>query len=87
MLLKGSCSVRLQPEVWQWVRRAKDLGFLGLKVLTSLAQSMRAARSLATSIKWFMPTPQKKDRRGAKESMSIPALTPARRYSKPSARV
>ena len=26
-LLKTSCAVRLQPEVWQCVRRAIDLGF------------------------------------------------------------
>jgi hypothetical protein len=50
-LLKGSCSVRLQPEVCEWVRRARDFGFLGLNVLTILAQSSRAARILATSMK------------------------------------
>ena len=50
-LLNGSCSVRLQPEVWLWVRSAMDLGFPGLKVLTILAQSIRAARILATSMK------------------------------------
>jgi hypothetical protein len=30
-LLKGSCSVRLHPEVWQWVRSASDFGFFGSK--------------------------------------------------------
>ena len=86
-LLKGSCSVSDQPEVWQCVRRASDFGFCGLNWLTILAQSSRAARILAISMKWFMPTPQKKESRGAKVSMLMPAFTPARRYSKPSARV
>ena len=30
-LLYGSCSVGLQPEVWQWVRSIRLLGFLGAK--------------------------------------------------------
>ena len=34
-LLYGSCSVRLQPEVWQWVRRAKDFGLVAPKPLTA----------------------------------------------------
>ena len=34
-----------------------------------------------------MPMAQKNDRRGAKASTDMPALTPARRYSKPSANV
>ena len=87
MLLKGSCSVRLQPDVCEWVRRARDLGFFGLKVLTILAHSTRAARIFATSMKWFFPWAQKNDRRGAKASMSMPAAMPVRRYSQPSARV
>ena len=43
-----------------------------------LAHSMRPARILATSMKKFMPIAQKKDRRGAKLSMSRPVLMPAR---------
>ena len=39
------------------------------------------------SMNYFMEMPQKKERRGANESMSMPALTPARRYSRPSQRV
>ena len=35
----------------------------------SFAQSSRAARSLATSMKKFMPIAQKNDRRGAKRSI------------------
>jgi hypothetical protein len=27
ILLKGSCSVKDHPEVWEWVLNAKDLGF------------------------------------------------------------
>ncbi len=86
-LLKGSCSVNDQPDVCEWVRKAKDFGFFGLNCLTIFAQSKRAARILAISIKWFIPIAQKKDKRGAKVSMSIPALIPARKYSKPSAKV
>jgi hypothetical protein len=53
----------------------------------SFAQIMRAARSLATSMKKFMPIAQKNERRGAKRSMSSPAFCPARTYSTPSASV
>ena len=61
--------------------------FLGAKPLMIFAHKRRAARSLATSIQKFMPTAQKKLRRGAKSSMSSPAATPVRTYSRPSARV
>ncbi len=47
----------------------------------------RAARSIAISIKKFIPMPKKKDRRGAKVSTDIPDLMAARTYSIPSARV
>ena len=86
-LLNGSCAVRLQPDVCECVRNASDFGFLGLNCATISAQSTRAARILATSMKKFLPTPQKKLRRGANASMSMPALTPVRRYSSPSASV
>ena len=86
-LLNGSCSVSDHPDVCECVRRANDFGFFGLNCFTILAHSIRAARILAISIKKFMPIAQKNDKRGANASMSIPALTPARRYSRPSARV
>ena len=86
-LLNTSCAARLQPDVWQWVRKIERALVLGRKVLHSLAQSTRAARILATSMKKFMPIAQKKDSRGAKRSMSSPAARPARTYSKPSASV
>lgn len=76
-----------QPEVCEWVRSESDLGFFASNPDTSRDQSSRAARSLATSMKKFMPMHQKNDRRGANLSMSMPASTPARRYSTPSARV
>ena len=50
-LLKGSCSVSDQPDVCEWVRKAIDLGFLGLNCLISFAQIARAARIFATSMK------------------------------------
>ena len=86
-LLKTSCAARLHPEVWQWVRSAIDLAFLGPNPLMSLAQSTRAARILAISMKWFIPMPQKKLRRGANSSTESPAWIPVRRYSSPSASV
>ena len=76
-----------QPEVWQWVRKGSDLSLFGSKPFTSFAQSRRAARSFATSMKKFMPTAQKKDRRGANWSTVSPAARPARMYSTPSASV
>jgi hypothetical protein len=38
-------------------------------------------------MKWFIPIAQKKERRGANWSTSIPAAIPVLRYSSPSARV
>ena len=86
-LLYGSCSVSDQPDVCECVRSAIDLGFFAPKPFTIFAQSTRAARILAISMKWFTPIAQKNDRRGANASMSIPAFTPARMYSMPSASV
>ena len=51
ILLKGSCSVKLQPLVWQWVLNANDFGFFGLNSATNFAQSILAALNLAISIK------------------------------------
>ena len=86
-LLNGSCSVSDQPDVCECVRRASDLGFFGSNCFTILAQSRRAARILAISMKWFMPIAQKNDSRGANVSTLMPAFTPVRRYSSPSASV
>ena len=44
-LLNGSCSVKLQPEVWLCVRSAMDLSLLGLNCLMILAHSSRPAVS------------------------------------------
>src|SRR6202007_854077 len=84
-LLKTSCAVSDQPEVWQCVRKDSERGSLGLNGLSSFAQSRRAARILATSMKKFMPIAQKKERRGAKRSTSRPAGSPGRRYLNPCA--
>ena len=86
-LLKASCAVSDQPEVCEWVRSDRDFGFLGSNCPTSSLHSNRPARSLATSMKKFMPIPQKKDSRGANLSMSSPASKPALMYSTPSANV
>ena len=86
-LLKTSCAVSDQPLVWLWVRRLSDLGFCGSNSRTSRLHSARAARSLATSMKKFMPIAQKKLSRGANWSIVIPVARPARMYSTPSASV
>ena len=87
MLLCGSCSVRLTPEVWQCVRSARLAGFCGSNCCISRAHSRRAARSLAISMKKFMPMPKKNDSRGANSSIFRPRDSAARTYSRPSARV
>ena len=71
-LLKTSCAVSDQPDVWLCVRSESDLGLRRALVLTSRAHSRRAARSLATSMKKFMPMAQKNDSRGANASTSRP---------------
>ena len=86
-LLNGSCAASDQPEVWLCVRRQSDFGFSGSNWRTSRAHSARAARSLATSMKTFIPMAQKNDSRGANASTDMPAASPARRYSTPSASV
>jgi len=86
-LLYGSCSASDHPEVWECVRRASERGSRGSKRFISFAQSTRAARSFAVSMKRFMPIPKKKERRGANASMPSPAAMPVRTYSRPSASV
>ena len=48
-LLYGSCSVRLQPEVWQCVRSIRLFGFWAPKPDMMRHHSSRAARILAIS--------------------------------------
>jgi len=86
-LVKTSCAANDQPEVWQCVLSASDFSDFGSNCLTSFAQISRAALSLATSMKKFMPIAQKNDRRGAKSSMPSPLFSPALIYSTPSASV
>src|SRR5262245_51529578 len=70
------------------VSAERERGSFGLNSSAmSFAQSSRPARILAISMKKFMPIAQKKERRGAKLSTSMPAFTPARTYSIPSASV
>ncbi|CNH88927.1 Uncharacterised protein [Mycobacterium tuberculosis] len=76
-LLKASCAVSDHPEVCECVRRDSDFALLGLNCATSSLHSSRPARSLATSMKKFIPMPQKNDSRGANWSMSSSASSPA----------
>ncbi len=87
MLLCGSCAVRLTPEVWQCMRSARLAGSSGANCCMRRAHRRRAARSLAISMKKFMPMPKKNDRRGANSSILRPRDNAARTYSSPSARV
>ena len=48
-LLYGSCSVRLQPEVWQCVRSIRLFGLFAPKPVMMRCQSRRAARIFAIS--------------------------------------
>jgi hypothetical protein len=48
-LLYGSCSARLQPDVWQCVRSIRLLSFLAPNPFMIFHHSRRAARILATS--------------------------------------
>ena len=86
-LLYGSCAVNDQPDVCECVRSESDFALFGSNWPTSSLHNNRPARSFATSMKKFIPMPQKNDKRGANASTSIPAARPARMYSTPSARV
>src|SRR5699024_12057954 len=67
-LLYTSWAVNDHPEVCEWVRRLNDLSRTAPRSLTRRAHSRRAARSLATSMKKFIPIAQKNDSLGAKRS-------------------
>ena len=69
------------------MRSIFDFALFGLKPSMIRAHSSRAARSLATSMKKFMPMPKKNDSLGANSSISRPAAIAVRTYSLPSARV
>jgi len=86
-LLYGSCSVRLAPEVCEWVRSISERSSRGSNWRISFAQSSRAARILAISTKKFMPIAQKNESRGANWSTASPRDSAARTYSSPSASV
>ena len=57
---------------------------IGMNFFMEIAK-LRAARSLATSMKKFMPMPKKNDRRPANASMSRPDAIARATYSRPSA--
>ena len=49
MLLCGSCSVRLTPEVWQCMRSARLAGFLRRELLHQLRPQHPRARAISRS--------------------------------------
>ena len=69
------------------MRSARLSGFCGANGAISSAHSSRAARSLAISMKKFMPTAKKNESRGANSSIFSPRDSAARTYSSPSASV
>ena len=66
------------PEVWQCMRSARLSAFCGLNGASSFAHSRRAARSLAISMKKFMPMQKKNDSRPANASIGSPRDKAAR---------
>ncbi len=84
----GCWAVSWTPAVWVWKRSICDLGFFAPNSSRiTCAQIRRAARNFATSSRIVVRDTKKKDSRAAKSSTSRPALTAARTYSIPSARV
>src|SRR5579883_2418023 len=78
----------LQPAVCVWKRSCHDLGsFAPYRSRMWRAQMRRAARYLQISSKKSMCALKKNERRGAKESTSMPAFMPASTYANPSASV
>ena len=76
-LLNTSCGGERPARGLACVRAARASGVdFGSNGFISFAHSMRAARCFATSMKKFMPAFQKNDSRGAKRSMSSPAVEP-----------
>ncbi len=87
-LTSGCWAVSWTPAVWVWKRSMCDLGFFAPNwTFMVWAQMRRAARNLATSSRIVVRATKKKDRRGAKSSMSMPAAMAVRTYSMPLARV
>ena len=87
-LLKTSCAVSDQPEVWQWVRSDSDLSLFGSNCLTSLAHSSRAGaqlRDLHEEV--HADGPEERQPRGERVDVQARAARPARMYSTPSASV
>ncbi len=84
-LLYGSCSVSDTPDVWQCVRSIFERSSFAPRSVITRCQSLRAARSLATSMKKFMPIAKKNDSRPANASRSSPLAIAALAYSRPSA--
>ena len=69
------------------MRSISDCGSLGSNWLITRCHSSRPARSLATSMKKFMPMAKKKLSRPANSSTSRPLSSAERTYSSPSAMV
>ena len=78
MLFSGCCAVSVEPAVCVWKRSIHDRGFFAPKRSRMMrAHRRRAQRNLATSSRKLLWALKKKDRRGAKRSMSRPASSAA----------
>ena len=83
MLTSGCCAVSCTPAVCVWNRSINDRGLTALNSSRiTLAQIRRAARNLATSSRNEVRETKKNARRGAKSSISRPADSAARTYSR-----
>ena len=78
MLFSGCWAVRVDPPVWVWKRSILLRGsFAPKRSVMMRAHMRRAARYLATSSNRLLWAFQKKERRGAKASTSMPAAIAA----------
>ena len=85
-LLNGSCSVNDQPKSGNGYAMPVILDS-SVELFDNFGPQHTCCAHFGNFHKMIHADSQKNDRRGANASMSIPAATPARRYSKPSASV
>ena len=76
-LLKTSCAVSDQPEVWQWVRSDSDFGFFGSNCVDQLRPQQPGGAQLGDlHEEVHADAPRRSDSRGANASTSRPAAMP-----------
>ncbi len=87
MLLNGSCAVSDQPEVWQWARSGSDFSDFGAEAGDDLGPQQPRGAQLG-DLHEEVHADRPEERQPRRELVDLmPAATPARRYSIPSASV